>query len=276
VATTTTITSPHAWSPDVTGFLPGDVVPDAIILAASTIAGTVEGDEPAVRIPFVADDGDAGFVAEGAEIPDTDPDLDETVVLTGKVAKLSRFSREQLEQPNAAKLIVDSMSRSVTRKGNRAFLANPAGGPGPVGLLNAGITEIVTPIEANLDLITEAIAMIETADGTATQIIASPAAWADLSRLKKSTDSNESLLGAGTETVERRLESLPVLVTNAMPAGQLLVLDKSTVLSAVGDVKLARSEHAYFSSDSIGVRVTWRAGWKVQRPGRVVKLTIGA
>lgn len=271
---TTTTTSPAAWSPDVTGFLPGDAVPDAIILACSTIAGTVEGDEPAVRIPFVADDGDAGFVAEGAVIDESDPDLDETVVLTSKVAKLSKFSAEQLEQPNAAKLIVDSMSRSVTRRGNAAFLGNPSAGPGPAGLLNAGIAEIVTPIGSNLDQVTDAIALIETADGTATHIIASPTAWADLSKLKKATDSNESLLGAGTETTERRLESLPVLVTNAMPAGDLLVLDSSTILSAVGDVKLARSEHAYFASDSVGVRVTWRFGWKVQRPGRVVKLHI--
>ncbi|OBC12615.1 hypothetical protein A5784_32830 [Mycobacterium sp. 852013-50091_SCH5140682] len=276
MATKTTSTSPKAWSPDVNAFVPGDVVPDALILQTATVVGQIEGDEPAVRVPYVADDGVSGFVAEGAEIGDADQDLDEVVVLTGKVATLGKYSYEQLQQPEAAKMVVDSLSRSVVTKANAAYLGNPVAGPGPVGLLNAGITEIVTPIEANLDRITDAVAMIESDNGTATHIVANPLTWASLSKLKRAADSNESLVGAGTETAERRLLSLPVLVTPSMPDASLLVVDKSAVIGAQSQIRLARSEHAYFSSDSIGVRVTWRLGWKVMHPLRVVKLHIGA
>ena len=52
--TKTTPNSPAAWRPDVTTYLPSDVVPDAVIVQTATIVGRIEGDEPAVRIPYAA------------------------------------------------------------------------------------------------------------------------------------------------------------------------------------------------------------------------------
>ena len=72
----------------------------------------------------------------------------------------------------------------------------------------------------------------------------------------------------------RPLLGLPLLVDAAMPAGALLVVDKSAVIGAQSPVRLARSDDAYFSSDSIGVRVTWRLGWKVMHKSRVAKILI--
>lgn len=275
MAIQTTPTSPKAWAPDVTAFVPGDVIPDALILQTATVVGAIEGDEPAVRVPFVADDGVVGFVAEGAEIPDADQEFDEVVVLTGKVAALGKYSFETLAQPEAARMVVESLSRSVVTKANAAYLGNLAADPGPVGLLNTpGIIDFETPIADNLDLLVDAVSFIELDGGTATHIIANPTAWATLSKLKRGTDSNESLVGAGTVAAERALLGLPVLVTPAMPAGSLLVVDQSAVIGAQGPVRVARSDDAYFSSDSIGVRVTWRLGWRVMRGSRVAKLTV--
>lgn len=70
MATQLTPTSPAAWRPDITAYQPDDVIPDALILTTATVVGRIEGDEPAVRVPFVADDGTVGFVAEGDPIPD--------------------------------------------------------------------------------------------------------------------------------------------------------------------------------------------------------------
>ena len=39
VATKTTPTSPRAWRPDVTAYLPADVIPDALILTHAIVAG---------------------------------------------------------------------------------------------------------------------------------------------------------------------------------------------------------------------------------------------
>lgn len=275
MAIQTTPTSPKAWAPDVTAFVPGDVVPDALILQTATVVGAIEGDEPAIRVPFVADDGVVGFVAEGAEIPDADQEFDEVVVLTGKVAALGKYSFETLAQPEAARMVVESLSRSVVTKANAAYLGNLAADPGPTGLLNTpGIVDFETPIADDLDLLVDAVSFIELDGGTATHIIANPTAWATLSKLKRGADSNESLVGAGTVAAERALLGLPVLVTPAMPAGSLLVVDQSAVIGAQGPVRVARSDDAYFSSDSIGVRVTWRLGWNVQHGSRVAKLTI--
>lgn len=277
MATKTTPNSPKAWAPDQTAYVPGDVVPDALILNTATVVGAIEGDEPAVRVPFVADDGVVGFVAEGAEIPDANQEFDEVVVLTGKVAALGKYSYETLAQPEAAKMVVESLSRSVVTKANAAYLGNPAAGPGPVGLLNSpGIVDFETPVGDDLDLLVDAISFVELDGGTATHIIANPTAWATLSKLKRATDSNESLVGAGTVAATRALLGLPVLVSPAMPPGALLVIDKSAIIGAQSPVRLARSDDAYFSSDSIGVRVTWRLGWSVMHPSRVAKLNIAA
>src|SRR4051812_6013844 len=104
MATQTTVTSAKAWSPDLTAVAPQLAVPDALVLATSTVAGSVEGDEPAVRCQYV-DDASAGFVAEGAVISEAAPNLAEVLVYTGKVAQLIRLSREQWVQPNAAALL---------------------------------------------------------------------------------------------------------------------------------------------------------------------------
>ena len=64
IATTSTA---KAWAPDIVTFPAADVVPDLLLLQCSTVAGAIQGDEPALRVPYI-DDDTATFVAEGAEI----------------------------------------------------------------------------------------------------------------------------------------------------------------------------------------------------------------
>jgi len=47
------------------------------------------------------------------------------------------------------------------------------------------------------------------------------------------------------------------------------------VLTVYGDVLVARGDQAYFASDVVGMRVTFRCGWGLTRPQRVVSLTTG-
>ncbi|WP_137875247.1 phage major capsid protein [Rhodococcus sp. Q] len=270
MATQTTPTSPVAWRPDVTAYVPGDVVPDALILQTSTLVGSIEGDAPAVRVPFVVDDGTAGFTAEGDPIADAAQAFSQTVIMTDKVAALGKYTYEALQQPEAARLIVDSLSRSVVKKANAAYLGNASN---PAGLLNtAGITD-GGAVGGNLDTLVDAVAGIEAEGGTASHIIAAPDAWAALQKLKTATGSAQNLLGAGTAAGERSILGVPVLVTPAMPDAGLLVIDNRSVLSAQSQIRLARSEDAFFANDVIAVRVTWRLGWAVMHPTRVAKLT---
>jgi HK97 family phage major capsid protein len=279
MATETTLSSAKAWSPDLTAVTPADAVPEALILQTSTVAGFVDGDAPTVRVAYV-DDATAGFVAEGAVITESDPGLSEAVVVTGKVSQLIRLSREQFEQPNASNLLSASVSRAVTKAGNAAYIAQvaptaPAISP-PPGLLNiAGIIN-GSAVSDNLDEIIDLLATLAGNGATPSHIVVSPTAWANLRKLKLATDSNGALLGVGATDAQRFLLDLPVLVDAAVPSNSGLVIDKTAVVSAVGNVQVATSEHVYFHSDSVGIRCTWRFGATVVKANRIGKFTVTA
>lgn len=263
MTTVTTPSSPKAFALDVLGIAPAKAIPTALIIQATTQAGTVEGDEPAVRVPAINLDDSVGFVAEGANIPEAEPDLAELVILTGKVAELIKVSREQLAQPSALDVITNEIKRSLVAKADWALLQQPAPvSPAthpPAGLLAKAT--VAGTLSGDLDELVDAIAIIESLPGgQATHIIASPEAYATVRKMKTATDSNVSLVGAGVESGQKTLLSVPVLTTSAMPANKLLVLDKSQVLSAYGQVMLARSNDFYFGSDNVALRATFRFG----------------
>ncbi|MDJ0099911.1 phage major capsid protein [Gordonia alkanivorans] len=273
MATETTTTSAQAWSPDVIAFPPADAVPDALIVQAATNAGVVEGDAPSVRVPYV-DDAEAQVTAEGAPIPEADPELNEVTAHTAKVTQLIRVSREQFVQPNAADQLAQSARRAVTRKADQLFVAAaapvaPAVAP-VAGLINqAGITEAAAPVGGSLDGLVDLVAVLESNGATPTLIVVDPIAWAELQKLKTATESNQSLIGAGTTAAQKMLLSLPVLVNSAVPTASGLVIDKTQVIAALGPVNVATSDQAYFASDSVGVRVTFRFGFALPRPERI-------
>lgn len=273
----TTPDAAKAWAPDIAAFRALDTIPESLLLRTSTVAGAIEGDEPLLLVPYVGD-VEAQFVAEGDPITEDDVTLGQVPVATAKVAHLLKLSRELMAQPNASENIMNAARRAVVLKANEAYIAqvaptSPAVTP-PAGLLNIpGITDGGT-VADNLDAVVDAIAGIEAAGGTATHVIASPSAWASMAKFKTGTGSAASLLGAGTNDAVRTLLDVPVLVTPAMTEDTMLVVDQSAIVSAVGDIQVAQSEHAFFGSDSIAVRVTWRFGQNVVAPKRVVKLVV--
>ena len=60
----------------------------------------------------------------------------------------------------------------------------------------------------------------------------------------------------------------------AVPDLTGIVVDRNAIVSAVGSVMVATSEHQYVSSDSVGLRATWRIGYVVVRPDRIGTFTI--
>ena len=102
-----------------------------------------------------------------------------------------------------------------------------------------------------------------------------PSAGPNFAKLKTGTEFNSSLLGAGTTDAQQLLLSLPVIVDPAVPDYSGVVVDQRAVVSAVGQVKVATSEHQYFSSDSVLLRATWRFGHVVVRPDRLGVFTVG-
>ncbi|MGW0038410.1 phage major capsid protein [Gordonia sp. NPDC003376] len=278
MAPITTKTTDAGWSPDVQAFAPTDIVPDALIVQASTKAATVEGDDVATRVCYIVDDA-AQVSPEGAEIPEANPDLSESLVFSSKITQLVRVSREQFGQSGVGNQLDASLRRALTKKANELFVAQaaptaPAVAP-MAGLVNVAGIVAGDPVADNLDNLIRLVAELQANGANPTHLILDPVGWANLRTLKVAANSNQSLLGAGTNDAAQLLLSIPALVSPAVPASSGLVVDAAEVISAYGEIMLGTSDQAYFSSDSIAVRATWRVGHVVPRANRIGKFTIG-
>lgn len=267
----TTTDSGNAWSPDVYKFAPADVVPQALILQTATIAGDINGDEPSLHVGFVTDAESAAYVAEGAEITDSEPDLDEVLITTKKISRLVKLSNEQYSQPQTPGQVAASVARDIVRKADASYLGDTS----PVGLLHAPNVVDGGAIGADLDVLIDLVAQLEANGATPTAIVLDPLGWAAFRKLKVADTYNQSLLGAGTTDAQTLVLSLPVLRSRFIPPYSGLVVDRNAIAAAVGQVKVATSEHALFSSDAVQIRATWRIGWTPVLPQRLGKFTVG-
>lgn len=275
-ATTTTTT--QGWRNDVvSSFDPDDKLSESLLIQCATWAGFVDGDTPSVLVPYVSADPAAAIVAENATIPTSDGAYSQVKINTDKVAVVTRMSNELTSHPKAAERIANSVRRAIIAKADALFMANASD---PTGLLNtAGLDtagDLGGATDPNLFAVYDAVAAIEDDGGTATHLLINPLDWATLSKLPEGTGSNRSLLADVHDVSRRSLAGVPVIVHSAVTQGTALMLDKSEVVGAWGNLELARSEHAFFTDDAIAIRATWRIGWQIVRPARLQKLTIAA
>lgn len=273
----TTLIDNKAAFPDQTTIEPLQAIPGALVLTQSTVSGSVQGDQPSVRIAYVDEDPDPDVVAEGGDIDAKDPKLSELVVTTHKVGIITVVSNEAYSYQNATRLLGNSLARAVTAKSDRLFLQTPApteGQTGFTGLANyPGIIDGGT-ITNTLHPLIDAIATIAGNGGTPTAILAGYDSWAWL--LKISLGDGMPLIAPDVaNSPTPKLYGLPVVLNAQMPANTLLVIDRTQIVSAVGNVVTAVSSERYFEKDSIGMRVTFRFGYGILRPNRIAKLTTG-
>lgn len=251
-----------------------EIVPDALIMKLTRNVGDVEGDAPFVRVPYVATDAEAGFTDEGAEITESDPDLDEITFSTKKLAALSKISREANSYPTAANLVGTSLTRTITRKANVALLSNPVTEGQLTGLVNIAGIHDYGMLGNSLDAVEDALTWVESfEDDPDIQIVMDALGWSALRKLKKQTGSNDPLLGSPAEQTTKRIFGVDVTVTASAPSNTILIFDRNNVYSAVGPVLGKEDPSVYFTSDSIARRVTWRIGWKALHPNRIAKVS---
>lgn len=276
MATTTLIDNKAAF-PDQTTIEPLQAIPEALVLTQTTVSGTVQGDQPSVRIAYVDQDPDPEVVAEGGDIDAKDPKLSELVVNTQKVGIITVVSNEAYSYTNATRLLGNSLSRAIASKANRLFLQNAApaeGQTGITGLANyPGIIDGGT-ITDRLTPLIDAIATIATNGGTPTAILAGYDAWAWLLKLAYA-DGTPQISPDVANSPTPQLYGLPIVLNAQMPANTLIVIDRTQIVSAAGNVVTAVSSERYFEKDSVGLRVTFRFGYGILRPNRIAKLTTG-
>jgi HK97 family phage major capsid protein len=277
--TQTTTTSAEAWRPDIFEFAAEDILPNALVMTCTTVGASVEGDAVAVRCAFVNDADDAEIVGEGNEIDESDPGLDEVLIYTSKVSQLVKLSNEQFMQPQTANSISASVARAVTYKADRFFASQPAPTPPAVapvvGLFQRTDLLSIGHVATNLDTLIDGIAQLQKNLSIPSMLLLDPLGWAEFKKLKTGSDRNLSLLGAGTTDAQQLLLNLPVVVNPRVPDFAGAVIDRNAIMSAVGSVKVAVSEHAAFSQDATVVRCTFRSGHNVVRPDRIGLFSIG-
>ena len=112
----TTTTNTRGILPD--DFGPLVVQPFMDVSMAAQVATTVTTSANRYRIPTVTADPTAAWVAEGAEIPISDPTLAELTVTPAKVAGLTIVSRELADDSNpaAANVVGMGLARDLARR----------------------------------------------------------------------------------------------------------------------------------------------------------------
>jgi len=248
---------------------------ESVAATVSTIATTANN---RYRIPVVTADASASFVAEGAEIPVSDPTLSELTVTPSKVAGLTIVSRELADDsdPAASDVVGQSLARDIARKVDQAFFSAMAA-PAPSGLgAVSGVQAIVSASAfTNLDAFAEAISLSETVGAAPTSFVTNPATALSLARIKTATGSNEPVLGKdATSATSRQILGVPLFVSPSVAANTLWALDSSRVwLVLREDTTVEADRSAYFSSDRVGVRAIMRAGFAFTHPASIVKVT---
>ena len=246
-----TSTSAFAFRPDVPTFHPADAVPEALINVCSTISAVIEGDEPSLRVGYVVDD-DADTIAEAADVPESEPELAEVEVYTSRISQLVVVSREQYfsHQEGTPEQLSLSVRRALVKKADRLFLSQAAPTPPatqpPAGLLSIdGLVEGEEVFD-NLDPLIDLQAQLQSNNGQPSHIILHPLAWSAIRKFKYDDTSNQSLVGAATTDAVPMLLSLPVLVNPNCPPYSGVMIDRTSVVSAVGPVRVETSLERYF------------------------------
>lgn len=275
--------------PDKSAESPSDVIfKQSLLSVITTNTVAVEGDQVAVRVPYMKEEPEISFVKEGAEIPEAEQEFSELVITTAKIATLQTLSWEAIRASapegalspgmttsRAYSLLLKNCMEGLMTKANYALLNNTDTTAGPAGILTTdGIQQAGELEPSNLDAISDALTMIESEYGYPSHILMDPLSWGKLRKTKTTAGAGQLLLGSATEQTPDTLFGVQVVVDPAMPKGNILALDNRAILSSYGDLNITASEHAAFDRDSVVTRMTWRFGAKVLHPKRLALVTI--
>lgn len=272
---TTITTSGIESAYGATAFPSTDAIPDALVHSQSRVSAVIEGDSPALHVPYIATQSTAQIVAEGDVIPEGGAAASEMIVYTRKVASIETITNEAKSSEQMTQMLTASLNTAVMDKANAVFLQNPKPGDSetsPTGLFNLDNVNTGT-LTGSLDAIVEGIAAISSKGGTPTSIIMNHGTWAKLLLLKYK-DGRPMIAPSVADSPTPMLYGLPVVLTKAAPDSKLLINDANEVISAVGSVNLNGSEDAEFSKDKYMLRGTFRLGWGVIHPDRLAVITV--
>lgn len=280
MATTTTTHGPILTPEQIATLIIKPLVANSVAGQALTEVTTGSHD---YRIPIVAADPSASWVAEGGEIPVTDSDVDEVTVTPKKLAGLSVITKELADDstPDAQKAVGDGLVRDLTRKLDQALFSSTPITNGPAVTLGqlSGISTISAGSSfSSIDPFSDAQFAAADAHATIDTWVTSPTTAAALAKLKKATGSLEPLLGNDVTVPGRRtILGSPILASPAAPNNVVWGIPRSyayLVIRTGSEVETDKS--VFFTSDRIAVRAKVRAAFGFPHPAAIVKISTTA
>ncbi|WP_030217291.1 phage major capsid protein [Streptomyces bikiniensis] len=224
-------------------------------------------------IPQLIDSGDAGHAAEGEAIPEGDMVWGQVKLQAKKIGRIQWVSSELLE--DSAIIQRDTVGRNLIRSASLKFDQDAFTGSGtnPIkGILSQGVSTTLGAGQTSItyDSIADAVARIESINGTPSVVWASVDAAASL-RKEKSSGSGTYQGGAPTDSAASTAWGLPILPSAFLPPNTAIVADGSRVMVGVRRNPTIRiSEDARFESDQVGFCLTIRmAGVAIAEPSSV-------
>lgn len=268
--------APHVLSPDRTVFHPLDVLQDSLVHLCTTPIVTPYNDRETVRIPYVSDYEPAGFVAEGAEIPQGEFSTDEVTVKSRKIAQSHALSNELVSTPNngVETILSTTMVNALVAAANTAFLTSLED---PYGMNTLTDRTDAGALADDLDPFTDAFAALEGEGANLNNvwIIAHPLDWAVIAKMKAATGSNQTLLTSNPAAPgTRNIDGIPVHTSRFAERGTITIGDRANIPAAYSELMMESDKSALFAFDSVMFRSKFRTGWSVMNPARVATLTV--
>lgn len=246
----------------------------------------------ALRIPRLTGGPTASFVAEGANIPESDAAFGELKLLPKTlqaVKVISRFSDELVRQSSAATVGIDSVMQAqlvgaVAETLDRQLIAGTTtDGTRPTGLLSyTGTQSIAVGGALTFDVMYDAITALLTANvpPAGARWLITPFVFGAL-RKQKSTDGKYLMEPDPTEAGAFRALGFPVTVTPRIPTTGTTTKVTQAVLWVPSLVAVARDLNAtvkllrelYAASGQVGIRAEVRLDAAPMYPESIVRLT---
>mgnify|MGYP002652761377 CR=1 FL=1 len=251
------------------------VARESVAFLTTTVV-TTQGND--YRIPIVATDPNAAWVAEGAEIPTSDADVTETKVTPKKVAGLSIISVELASDSNpaAAETVGQGLARDIAKKVDAAFFADTTtNGPSGLGSLTTSTVDTGGTI-TNTDPFSEAISKAEQVGAQLTSFVAHPNDLLTMAKIKKMSGSNETLLapnGDATLPARYQVAGVPLIASPAVTEGTIWGIPQAFVTTVLrSGTTITADSSVFFTSDRVAIRAIMRVGFGFPHPLAIVKL----
>jgi len=224
---------------------------------------------------FVAEFGNAGWVAEGQPIPVRQLTATPALLTPHKLAAISVLTREMIESSNAEQLIGDTLMRGAGRMVDEVlFDANPGDAARPAGLRNG--VAATTPsnnadfTEAVFEDFAALINKLAPVGGNGPYaIVASPGRAALMAARLRGDVGNLIILGSSA-VINDVLAIAPAALVAALSPEPEIETSKAATLhmedtspQAVGTASPHRS---MFQIDSIALKMRWPVTWALRDP----------